>query len=247
MQPNPHRRGLAAAVLTGALWLAPAAQAGVFSTSALLDLTLTSALPADVTLTYANAITFEDDLASNPPRSFYTADVIITDEPTLGTYGTVMTVTGDALSIDDTPAEVAAQRQTEGSLEITNDSADAVALDFDYAFSIIAEVFAQATGRSVANAFARVELIQDGDFIAELVAAALDGRTSHPLSGGGSFTLEVPAGATATLSFIVDAGGDATHVPVPSALALLAVGLGVLGVRRRGGLSAVRGTLRVTR
>lgn len=233
MQANPHRRGLAAAVLTGTLLLAPAAQAGVFSTSALLDLTLTTTLPAGVTLTYANAITFEDDRASNPPRSFYTADVIVTDEPTLGSYGTIMTVTGDALSIDDTPAQVASQRQTEGSLEIANNSAGAVSLDFDYAFSIIAEVFAQATGASAANAFARVELIHDGDFIAELVAAALDGRTSHPLSGDGSFTLEVPAGATRTLSFIVDAGGDATHVPAPSGLALLAVGLGLLGVRRR--------------
>ena len=56
----------------------------------------------------ANAITFEDDLASNPPRSFYTADVIITEEPTLGSYGTIMTVIGDALSVDDTPAQVEA-------------------------------------------------------------------------------------------------------------------------------------------
>lgn len=235
MQPKSSRRGLAAAILTGALLLAPAAQAGAFSSAAFLDLVLTSTLPDDVELTYTNGTTFADDFASNPPWSFYDADALFTDEPALGAYGTILAVQGDALGVRGSPfGEVRSQRLTEGTIEIVNNSNDPVTLNFEYAFAIIAEVFAQVTGPSAANAFARVELFWDQDFIIdEVVAAALDGLTIEDRSANNTFTLTVPGGQTRTLSFYVDAGGDATHVPVPASLPLVAAGLLLAGLIRR--------------
>jgi hypothetical protein len=244
MQATLPWRGLAAALLSGALLLTPAAQAGVFSANAYLDVTLTSVLPDDVTLTYANDVWFEDDFASNPPWSFFDADAVFIDEPSLGAYGTLLTIWGEALGVRGSElGEVASQRLTEGSIQVANDSAAEVSLDFEYFYAIIAEVFAQATGPSAARAFARVHLfwtIQDvigdviGDVIAlDLVVAALDGTVVDTSAGGGSFTLIIPDDSTATLWFFVDAGGEATHVPAPASLALFAFGLGLLGLRRR--------------
>lgn len=235
MQITSLRSALAAAVLSGSLFFAPAAQAGSFAASVTFDLTLTSALPADVSLTYDNAVVFEDDSASNPPWSYYDASAVFIDDPASGLFGTLMTVQGDALGVRGSPlGEARSQRWTEGSVAIENASGAEVTLDFDYAYVIIAETFAQATGESTANAFARVELLWDGDFVAELVNAALDGVASDVRTGGGSLTLTIPAGETRTLSFLVDAGGDATHVPAPASLALIAGGLGLLGLQQAG-------------
>lgn len=231
MNPIHSLRVLAtAAALGGLLWL-PGAHAGSFSASALADVELVNPT-IGVIVNWFNEVVSNAGSASNEPTSFYDNDALLTD-PANEVLGTTLTSIGDALAPGNSPAAVSATLLTEGRIEIENNSGASVDLEFNYLYGIFASVMAQASGASDANAFARVELYWDFDVIVDaIVYAALGTLDSDGQNGGGSFTVNVPDGETATLNLFVDAGGDASHVSVPATLPLLAAGLVLLGVAR---------------
>ncbi len=49
----------------------------------------------------------------------------------------------------------------------------------------------------------------------------------------GTFTVNVPSDGTVIVNLLFNAGGNASQVPLPTTLPLLAVGLILLGVARR--------------
>lgn len=233
MSPMIPLRGALAAALV-ALAPLPAAQAGSFSATAFADVELLSV--NGVSISYFNDVFVNDGFASNPPMSFFDNDALIdAADPFLST--TLVSI-GDALAPKGQTAFVNALLQSDGLIEIENTSGADVDLEFSYLFGLFADVMAQAFGLSTANAFARVELFWDvetlvGDFVDEIVSVALGALETNGLDGGGTFTVRVPQGAIGSIYLIVDAGGDATHVPVPASLPLLAAGLALFGLVRR--------------
>lgn len=241
MTPIPSLCAALAAVAIAGLGLPPAAQAGVFTATAVGELQLLSAPIPGVTITYANAVVLNDGFASNAPRSYVDNDALLINEPTDGLLNNSLVVMGDALASDSVMATVEANLWTEGGIGIDNTTADAVELEFAYLVDLFAQVLAQASGSSTANAFARVEIFWDGDTIVdEIVAVALGALESDARNGSGSFTVRVPAGTMVNIGMFVDAGGDSSHVPEPASLPLVIAGIGLVGLlRRRGSAQAL--------
>lgn len=227
-------RFLAGALAAISLTVLPTAQAGSFTATALAEIGLLSAPIDGVTINVSNAVVLNQGGVSNPAWAFYDNDALLSAPPG-GPLGNTLVVVGEAEAPRGESAEVNAGLWTDGAIEIINTTNDPVELQFSYLFDLLAHVVARPNGVSVANAFARVELWWDVDTILdELVTAALDGVTSVPLAGSGEFSIAVPAGETRTISLFLDAGGDASHVPLPASPLLLGLGLlGLFGVARR--------------
>ena len=236
MKPLHTLRGLAAATaLGGLLWL-PGAQAGSFSASAFADVKLLNPT-ADVVVTWSNDVVFDDGFASNDPTSYFDNDALLED-PASEMLGTTLTSIGDAFAPGYGTASVEAILQTEGYIDIENTTGSDVDLEFSYLYEVFASVMAQATGASVANASAYVSIFWDNGLtsdtvVDEIVYAVLGSLDADSLDGDSTFVVTVPAGGTATVSLFVDAGGDASYVPLPATLPLLALGLALAGLARR--------------
>jgi hypothetical protein len=186
-----------------------------------------------VIVNWFNGVSFDDGSASNPPTSYYDNDALLQD-PADEVLGTTLTSMGDALAPPHGTATVSATLQTEGRIEIENTTGNDVDVEFSYLYGVFASVAAQSSGISTANAFARVELYWDLDVIVdEIVYAALGTLDAGDAHGSGTFLVPVPAGEIRTVLLLVDAGGDASHVPVPATLPLLAGGLVLFSAVRR--------------
>jgi len=236
MSPMTPLRGALAAAALVLLAPLPAAQAGSFSATAFADVELLSAPVTGVSVSYFNDVFVNDGFASNPPMSYFDNDALIdAADPFLST--TLVSI-GDALAPRGQTAFVNALLMSDGLIEIENTSGADVDLEFGYLFGLFADVMAQAYGLSTASAFARVELFWDletlvGDFVDEIVSAALGAVETDSLDGSGTFTVRVPNNAVGSIYLIADAGGDAQHVPVPASLPLVAAGLALFGLVRR--------------
>ncbi len=124
------------------------------------------------------------------------------------------------------------------AVDIFNGTGADVEIDFAYLFSI--EAFAQRDGRKSSDA------LSDASFALDVIGTLISGPSSDfalveadAISGPESdfflnddvFTLLLVPDETASIDLDVIASG--VSVPVPSVPALTALGLGIIGIRRR--------------
>lgn len=233
MKPrNLTRARLGAFLLLGLCGL-PAAIAGSFTATTLVELQLVSPAPAGVTLTWRNDLSLDQGNASDPALAFYDNDSLLEADGDTGLSTTLVSI-GEAEAPRGQSAEANANLWSDAAVVIENTSNDEVTLEFQYMVNLLAAVVARPFGASTATAFARVELWWDmQNLVDELVAAALDGVATDDFTTSGGFEVAVPAGVTRTIRLLADAGGTASHVPVPASLPLVAAGLLLVGLVRR--------------
>lgn len=234
MNPRTVRHARLGAFLLLGLCSLPAAVAGNFTATTLVDLELVSPVPDGVTLTWRNDLSLDEGNVSDPALAFYDNDALLVADDDPGLLGTTLVSLGEAEAPRGQSASANANLWTDGAVVIENGTNDEVTLEFQYMVNLLAAVVARPLGASTATAFARVELWWDLEsLVDELVAAALDGVATEDFTGSGSFAVVVPAGGTRTIGLLADAGGTAGHVPVPASLPLVAAGLLLVGLTRR--------------
>lgn len=230
---NPLLRSAAAALALGGATLAagPAVQAGAFDAGSFAELSVTAVRYAgsDVGLSISVLDELVDDTSSGNGIALALLDYEIAD-PT---------------AFDVSAATLAGGNNDAGGLadvnvlfEFLNGTDDDVEIDFDFEYDIGA--LAERTNHSQSDATADAlfnffvdGIVLDGDGFADasVYADATFGPTLDELDGSGAFTLLLEAGEAAELDVVLSAFGNS--VPVPSALVLMGLGLGLLaGVRR---------------
>jgi hypothetical protein len=233
--PRHLIRSAAAALALGTGLLAvPVAQAGAFSGAALFDLFVLDIRGSTTGLTL-DVIPDEDEGFSGDASADAGVAVLGGSDP----FGFEL----NADSFIDGEGDADAFADAYATVEIFNDSGADVEIDFEFLWDLEATA-ERISGSADAISDAFVDMFVDGvvidgtDSAFEAVTAdAIIGPLADAAAGDGSFTLLLTPGETAFIDIVASSFGES--VPAPPALALMGLGLGVLGWVRRARGAAV--------